>query len=181
METPTLGSARLFSSSSTPPRILFVTAAGEVLIYDAQGKRVRAMTLPEGTEITPQQGGGASPISGGKQLAAGSRDEKDAEDDSDDDTKGGEGKEAGGKAGKGEGKGRVIFVDWYDGAEGLLHPQVPTLCIALDGGFVQLSRGVDDAAAPLVVNAHMTIRQASKQDMGWIVPVRNVVNTLVFV
>ncbi|CAN0571221.1 unnamed protein product [Ectocarpus sp. 12 AP-2014] len=57
--------------------------------------------------------------------------------------------------------GRVIFVDWYDGAEGLLHPQVPTLCIALDGGFVQLTRGVDDNSAPLVVDAHMKIRQAS--------------------
>lgn len=147
-------------------RILFVTAAGEVLIYDAQGKRVRAMTLPEGTEITPQAGGANSPASGGgnNKQSAGFRDEKDAEDDdSDDETKGGEGKEAGEKSSSGRGgkKGRVIFVDWYDGAEGLLHPQVPTLCIALDGGFVQLSRGVDDGT-PLVVNAHMTIRQASK-------------------
>lgn len=141
------------------PRILFVTAAGEVLIYDAQGKHVRAMALPEGTEITPPSGGGpVSPSGGGGSM----RDEKDAEDDSDDEMKGGEGKEAGGRPGNGGGgKGRVIFVDWYDGAEGLLNPQVPTLCIALDGGFVQLSRGVDDDANPLVVNAHMTIRQVS--------------------
>ncbi|CAN0039173.1 unnamed protein product, partial [Ectocarpus sp. 13 AM-2016] len=84
----------------------------------------------------------------------------DDDDDDDDEAKGGEGKIGGRKRGEGK-KGRVIFVDWYDGAEGLLHPQVPTLCIALDGGFVQLSRGVDDNAAPLVVDAHMIIRQAS--------------------
>lgn len=148
---------------------MFVTAAGEVLIYDAQGKRVRAMTLPEGTEITPQPDAPISPTFGSNK---GFRDKKDAEDDdSDDETKGGEGKEAGGKFGKG-GKGRVVFVDWYDGAEGLLHPQVPTLCIALDGGFVQLSRGVDDDAAPLVVNAHMTIRQANIKCGFHFVPVK---------
>lgn len=160
-------------------RILFVTAAGEVLIYDAQGKRVGAMTLPEGTEITKQSGGGGamSPTGGGNKQLSGSRDEKDGDDDDDDsedEMKAGEGKEAGGggggggrlgKGGGGGGKGRVIFVDWYDGAEGLLHPQVPTLCIALDGGFVQLSRGVDDDASPLVVNAHMTIRQASQHNV----------------
>lgn len=146
-----------------------------MLIYDAQGKRVRAMTLPEGTEITPQPGGAMSPSGGGggggnKHLAESSRDEKDAEDDdSDEEMKGGgEGKEAGPGGGRQLGKGRVVFVDWYDGAEGLLHPQVPTLCIALDGGFVQLSRGVDDDVNPLVVNAHMTIRQASKkQTPSW--------------
>ena len=141
-----------------------------MLIYDAQGKRVRAMTLPEGAEITHQSGGAMSPTGGGGSKHLGgssSRDEKHSDDDSDnDEMKGGEGKGSGaGRSGKssGGGKGRVIFVDWYDGAEGLLHPQVPTLCIALDGGFVQLSRGVDDDANPLVVNAHMTIRQASKR------------------
>lgn len=145
-----------------------------MLIYDAQGKRVRAMTLPEGAEITPQSAGSATGAGSPKNMNAGvsSRDEKtnvgDDNDDDDDDNydsddgerKGGEGKEAGG--GRRRGKGRVIFVDWYDGAEGLLHPKVPTLCIALDGGFVQLSRGVDDDSAPLVVNANMTIRQVQK-------------------
>ncbi|CAB1118236.1 unnamed protein product [Ectocarpus sp. CCAP 1310/34] len=146
---------------TTYTRILFVTAVGEVLIYDAQGKRLRAMTLPEGAEITPDSTGANSPTSGSKKKPAFLRDEKDDDDDddSDDEVKGGEGKTGGRKRGEGK-KGRVIFVDWYDGAEGLLHPQVPTLCIALDGGFVQLSRGVDDNAAPLVVDAHMRIRQA---------------------
>lgn len=139
-----------------------------MLIYDAQGKRVRAVTLPEGAEITPKStdsAAGATNNSVENAAGASSRDEKDDDDDDDEDDddgggerKGGEGKEAGG-GGRGRGKGRVIFVDWYDGAEGLLHPQVPTLCIALDGGFVQLSRGVDDDSAPLVVNANMSIRQ----------------------
>lgn len=136
-----------------------MTAAGEVLIYDAQGKRVRAMTLPEGAEITPQSAGGANSPTSNRQAAA-LRDEKDNDDDSDEETKAGEGKESSETTGRG-GKGRVIFVDWYDGAEGLMHPQVPTLCIALEGGFVQLSQGVDDGSPPLVVNARMTIRQAS--------------------
>ncbi|CAM9614606.1 unnamed protein product, partial [Ectocarpus sp. 12 AP-2014] len=149
-------------------RILFVTAAGEVLIYDAQGKRLRAMTLPEGAEITPDSTGANSPTSGSKKKPAFLRDEKDDDDDDDDDdeAKGGEGEIGGRKRGEGK-KGRVIFVDWYDGAEGLLHPQVPTLCIALDGGFVQLSRGVDDNSAPLVVDAHMIIRQAIHACARW--------------
>lgn len=78
---------------------------------------------------------------------------------------GGEGKEggAGGPAGAGgKGKGKVISVDWYDGAEGLLHQRVPTLCVALEGGTVQMSRGVDDPD-PVVVNSHMVIRQARKK------------------
>ncbi|CAM9261361.1 unnamed protein product, partial [Hapterophycus canaliculatus] len=152
-------------------RILFVTAAGEVLIYDAQGKRVRAMTLPDGAEIIPSAG---SPANGSKKAQAaalfsreqkntgdgdGDDDDEDEDEDEDESKRGGERKEAGRRGVQG-GKGRVIFVDWYDGAEGLLHPQVPTLCIALEGGCVQLSRGVDDDAAPLVMNAHMTIRQA---------------------
>lgn len=117
------------------------------------------MTLPEGAEITPQSAAGASSPTSKKQAAA-LRDEKDNDDDSEEETKGGEGKESSEMTGR-VGKGRVIFVDWYDGAEGLMHPKVPTLCIALEGGFVQLSQGVDDDAPPLVVNAHMTIRQAS--------------------
>lgn len=52
-------------------------------------------------------------------------------------------------------------MDWYDGAEGLLHPRVPTLCIALEGGTVQIGRGVDDPS-PVIINAHMTIRQVGK-------------------
>lgn len=147
-------------------RILFVTAAGEVLIYDAQGKRMRAMTLPDGAEITHGDGGSPAGGSSTAQAATSSSREKkntDDDDDSDDEAKrGGEGKESAGRVGSGS-KGRVIFVDWYDGAEGLMHPQVPTLCIALDGGFVQLSRGVDDDAAPLVMNAHMTIRQVRRK------------------
>lgn len=127
-------------------RILFVTTAGEVQIYDAQGKRVRAMSLPEGASVTPTD---ASP------LAATHADGKH-DDESDDDRD--EGKE--GSAGTGgKGRGRVVSVDWYDGAEGLLHPRVPTLCIALDSGVVQLSRGTDDPA-PVVINTHMTIKQA---------------------
>lgn len=151
-----------------------------MLIYDAQGKRVRAMTLPEGAEVKPKStgsaaGAGSSPRK--KEAGGSSRDEKHNGDDDDDDNnnddddhcdsdngerKGGEGKDEEGK-GRGKGKGRVIFVDWYDGAEGLLHPQVPTLCIALDGGFVQLSRGVDDTSTRLVINANMTIRQVPKE------------------
>ena len=162
MPPPPAPAPRLDDSS----RILFVTAAGEVLIYDAQGKRVRAMTLPEGAEITPQSSGASSPTNGGNKQASALRDAKDNDDDSDDEAKGGEEKEAS-ETSRG-GKGRVIFVDWYDGAEGLMHPQVPTLCIALEGGFVQLSQGVDDDAPPLVVNAHMTIRQASfGSRFGW--------------
>lgn len=59
---------------------------------------------------------------------------------------------------RGKRKGRVISADWYDGAEGLLHPRVPTLCIALEGGTVQIGRGVDDTI-PVLIDAHMTIRQ----------------------
>lgn len=82
------------------------------------------------------------------------------DDDSDEDQgKEGEGKEDGSKRGKG--KGRVISLDWYDGAEGLLHPQVPTLCLALEGGIVQTSRGVEDVV-PIVINTHMTIRQVRR-------------------
>eukprot|EP00904_Undaria_pinnatifida_P002695 jgi/Undpi1/12426/HiC_scaffold_5.g02098.m1 len=123
-------------------RILFVTTAGEVLVYDAQGKRVKAMTLPEGARVSSGDGADAHLSS--------PRDGK--YDDSDDEDKQGEGEKDGGK-------GRVISLDWYDGAEGLMHPQVPTLCLALEGGTVQTSRGVDDAN-PIVINAHMTIRQA---------------------
>lgn len=52
----------------------------------------------------------------------------------------------------------MVSIEWYDGAEGLLHQRVPTLCIALAGGTIQLSRGVDDPD-PTVVNCHMEIRQ----------------------
>lgn len=129
---------------------------------------MRAVTLPDGAEITPSAGSPAGGTVKAQAIASSSREEKntgddDDDDDSEDETKRGrEEKESGGRAGSGS-KGRVIFIDWYDGAEGLLHPQVPTLCIALDGGFVQLSRGVDDDAAPLVMNAHMTIRQVRRR------------------
>lgn len=124
-----------------------MTTAGEVLVYDAQGKRIKAMVLPEGANTHDGVDGGAP--SDGKH-----------DDDSDDDEgKEGEGKEDG--SARGKGKGRVISLDWYDGAEGLLHPQVPTLCLALEGGTVQTSRGVEDAA-PIVINTHMTIRQVRR-------------------
>lgn len=121
-----------------------MTTAGEVLVYDAQGKRVKAMTLPEGARVSSGDGADAHLSS--------PRDGK--YDDSDDEDKQGEGEKDGGK-------GRVISLDWYDGAEGLMHPQVPTLCLALEGGTVQTSRGVDDAN-PIVINAHMTIRQVRR-------------------
>lgn len=61
-------------------RILFVTTAGEVLIYDAQGKRVRAMSLPEGAEISSSSDStSAIPLAGS--------DSKD-DDDTDDEGKG---------------------------------------------------------------------------------------------
>ena len=67
----------------------------------------------------------------------------------------GEGKDGGGDR---KAKGMVVSIEWYDGAEGLLHQRVPTLCIALAGGTIQLSRGVDDLD-PIVVHCHMEIRQ----------------------
>lgn len=132
-----------------------MTTAGEVLIYDAQGKRVKAMALPEGAEVSPI--GGPSP----QQPGTAKSDGKDS--DSGDESKGGgEGKEDGGASENG--KGRVISVDWYDGAEGLLHPGVPTLCVALEGGTVQMSRGVEDPT-PVVISAHMIIRQARSEQL----------------
>lgn len=126
--------------------ILFVTAAGEVLIYDAQGKQIKAMVLPEGAQITSVDGHNErSP-----RFAA----SEGKDDDSDDEGKDGEEKEGDSKGG-----GKVTSVDWYDETEGLLHPRVPTLCIALDGGIIQMSRGVEDPA-PIVINTHMTIRKA---------------------
>lgn len=131
-----------------PLSILFVTTAGDVLVYDAQGKRVKSMVLPVGANI--YDGVDERTPSDGKY-----------DDDSDDDEgKEGEGKEDGSTRAKG--KGRVISLDWYDGAEGLLHPQVPTLCLALEGGTVQTSRGVEDVA-PIVINTHMTIRQVRRE------------------
>lgn len=59
----------------------------------------------------------------------------------------------------------VVSVEWYDGAEGLLHQRVPTLCIALEGGTIQLSRGVDDPEL-IVVNCHMEIRQVGQCELG---------------
>ncbi|CAM9229531.1 unnamed protein product [Laminaria digitata] len=135
-------------------RILFVTTAGEVLVYDAQGKRVKAMALPEGEKVSD----------GGRDAGTPSDGKFDDESD-DDEGKDGEGKEDDSTRGK-KGKGRVISLDWYDGAEGLLHPQVPTLCLALEGGTVQTSRGVEDAA-PVVTNTHMTIRQARQGRARW--------------
>lgn len=61
-------------------------------------------------------------------------------------------------------EGMVISVEWYDGVEGLLHQRVPTLCVALEGGIIQLSRGVDDSES-IVVNCHMEIRQV--KNIGW--------------
>ena len=130
-----------------PLSILFVTTAGEVLVYDAQGKRVKAMPLPDGAKMS--DGVDAGTPSDGKYDG----------DSDDDEGKEGEGKEDGSTRGKG--KGRVISLDWYDGAEGLLHPQVPTLCLALEGGTVQTSRGVEDSA-PITINTHMTIRQVTQ-------------------
>lgn len=60
---------------------MFVTTTGEVLIYDAQGKRVRAMTLPEGAEVTSGLGS--------KATSAGSDGKNDDDDDEDGETKGG--------------------------------------------------------------------------------------------
>ncbi|CAM9127009.1 unnamed protein product, partial [Sphacelaria rigidula] len=130
-------------------RILFVTTTGEVLIYDAQGKRVRAMTLPEGSEVTSGLGSKTTP-------SAGSDGKNDDDDDEDSETKGSEGKDGSSDR---KPRGMVVSMEWYDGAEGLLHQRVPTLCIALAGGTIQLSRGVDDLD-PIVVNCHMEIRQA---------------------
>lgn len=147
-----------------------MTTAGEVLIYNAQGKRLRAMSLPEVARVS---------------LADESPSERkqgsDVDDDDDDlDSEDGEGKGetkgererdcSGGYKGSG---GRVVSVDWYDGAEGLLHPRVPTLCVALEGGTVQLSRGTDAEAGamPIVVDAGLTIRQARGEvfqpSMAW--------------
>lgn len=126
-----------------------MTTGGEVLIYDAQGIRVKAMVLP-------------AEVSAGRDPPDG--DGKD--NDSDDEGKG-EGKESNGDDGVGSGagrgggpggRGRVVSIDWYDGAEGMLHPQMPTLCIAFERGTVQMSRGVDDAN-PNVISTHMMIRQ----------------------
>lgn len=136
-----------------------MTSAGQVLIYDAQGKRVKSLSLPEGAEVVQSSGGLGSgkPSSTAGPSNSGEAKGRD-DDDSDEDSK---------AVGAGRGrkeperrKGRVISVDWYDGAEGLLHQQVPTLCLALEGGTVQMSRGIDDPD-PVVVNANMGVRQAS--------------------
>ena len=129
-----------------------MTTAGEVLIYDAQGKRLRAMVLPEGAETSPTD------RPGGTSSTASQAEEEDDDEDLDDESEA-ERKDGRGRPGsKGRSKGQVVSVDWYDGAEGLIHPRVPTLCIALEGGTVQLCRGTDDTA-PAVVDASLTIRQ----------------------
>lgn len=62
-------------------RILFVTTTGEVLIYDGQGKRVKAMMLPQGAEVT-------SPSALSTTTSKVAESKKDEDDDSDTDAKG---------------------------------------------------------------------------------------------
>lgn len=146
-----------------------MSTAGEVLIYDAQGKHVRAMPLPQGTQASPAGGRKGVPSSSAS-PAAGRGNSKNADDDDDDDDSEDDEKEdrvaKGGVSGAGAERGRVIAVHWYDGAEGLIHQRVPTLCLAFDSGIVQLSRGVDDPD-PVVVDAHMAIRKVSYMGSRW--------------
>jgi WD repeat-containing protein 35 len=55
-----------------------------------------------------------------------------------------------------DGKGILIGMEWYDGAEGHVDPSAPVLAIALNTGKLQLSQGVTDEK-PLVLDTGILI------------------------
>ncbi|CAM9601651.1 unnamed protein product, partial [Choristocarpus tenellus] len=117
-------------------QILFVTMAGEVLIYDAQGKQIRTMALPALSRLAAE----SNARIGGGGRHSGKEDDDDEEDDEDIGDIRGDKKEGDGRSAPSM---KVAGIDWYDGAEGHLHQEVPTLCVALERGLVQARRGRD--------------------------------------
>jgi len=53
---------------------------------------------------------------------------------------------------------RIIGLHWYDGAEGTIDPQAPSLAVAFEFGKVQLSRSPDDER-PIILDAKMRLTQ----------------------
>ncbi|CAM9695471.1 unnamed protein product, partial [Phaeothamnion confervicola] len=152
--------------------ILFTTEAGEVHMYSSGGDHIRQLRLPAledgyaGSYGRKTVGGGGGGFKRGSSGGGGGKEDDD--DDGDGPASGADG--AGSYTAGGDAPAAVVAMDWYDGAEGLLHPDVPTLCVVLSDGRMQLSRGADDAR-PIVLDPCMRIRHCRWNTNGTILAV----------
>lgn len=53
---------------------------------------------------------------------------------------------------------KVVGLHWYDGAEGHIDPNAPTLAVAFENGRVQITRGEDDSR-PVLIDTGMKLSQ----------------------
>ena len=65
----------------------------------------------------------------------------------------------------GSGEAHAIGIDWYDGREGYIEPDCPTLAIGFDNGLVQIMRSEEDDA-PVLIDTGLRATQLKWNTMG---------------
>ena len=121
--------------------ILFVTKSNEIHMYDQNGNKIK--NLPLYAMDTKKNGG-----SGAR------RNDNDDDDDDDDDSDDDDGED-----------NTIIGIHWYDGTEGHMDADAPTLAVAFKNGRVQIGRGDEDGNAT-IIDTRITLSQCKWNAKG---------------
>ncbi|CAM9187816.1 unnamed protein product [Chrysoparadoxa australica] len=112
--------------------LFFLLLPGTVHVYDSSGNRVKALPLPAKAMAQEALVTASASVSFNQ-----SRPWSDSGKEDDDALV------------------SIAGLDWYDGAEGFLHQDVPTLCVAMSTGHVQIMKGIDDCN-PVLLDAKLS-------------------------